>query len=357
MRIPLSNISMNGSETRAVGEACAAGLISGTGPAVREFEQLIGRRAARAHVVATGSGTLALEVLLLALGVGPGDEVIVPAWTFVAPAAAVRRVGAIPVLCDVDIDTWTVDPQAARSAITPATKAIIAVSLLGHAAKIDELLETGVAVIEDAAQAHGGTYMGRPSGSLGLASVFSFHANKSISTGEGGCVAMDDEDLAEQVRLIVNHGMTSARPYWHDVVGTNARMSNLAAAFGVAQAQRWTELTRGRQQVAARYRSELSSTSITHRPVADWVVEGSWIHVVRVADRDAVVDHLRRKGIDARPTWPALSELPAYRVFARSSCSVAAELSRSTLMLPTWAGMGVDVQSEVISELQSAAAR
>jgi perosamine synthetase len=229
--VPLSRVTLSDLERTFAHAAVDSGWISGTGGYVRDFEQGLAARLGRRHVVAVGNGTLALELALLALEIGPGDEVIVPALTFVAPAAAVRAVGATPVFADVTAESWTVDPARAAELVTPRTRAVVAVDLLGHPCDADSLAALGVPLVEDAAQAHGALYRGRPAGSLGVVSTFSFHANKTVSTGEGGCLATDDPGLAERARLIANHGMTAARPYWHTVVGRNFRMTNVTAAI------------------------------------------------------------------------------------------------------------------------------
>lgn len=348
MRVPLSNVNHGRLEVKYVEEAAVAGMVSGTGPDVRALEQAIGARIGRSHVIATCNGTQSLVLLLAAMGIGPGDEVIVPAWTFVAPAAAVVAVGAAPVLVDVDPLTWTIDVDRAEEALTERTKAIIAVSLMGHPSDHDRLEKLGPPVVEDAAQSHGARYRGRSSGSLGIASTFSFHANKAIATGEGGCVATDDAELAERLRLHANHGMTTARPYWHDVAGTNARMANLVAAFGRGQVERWDDLVEGRIRVAQRYRGALAHAGLEHRPAAPYADVTCWLHAVRSTERDALVAALRGRGIDARATWTALSRLPVYQRFAPRPCPHAEALAREVLWLPTWAGMEDHLVDEVV---------
>ena len=247
--VPLSSIELGPEEIRLVEEAIHTGWVSSTGPNVLEFEKLLAKRAGRQYAVAVANGTLALELVLRALGIGPGDEVIVPALTFVAPAAVVATVGAHPVFVDVSPESWTLDPAGLAHARTPKTRAVIAVDVLGHPADYDAIASAlpGIPVIEDAAEAHGATYRGRPVGSMGIAATFSFHANKTISTGEGGAVVSDDLGLVEHMRLLMNHGMTKERPYYHEVVGHNFRMTNVTAAIGVGQVNRWDELHSGPQ--------------------------------------------------------------------------------------------------------------
>lgn len=354
--VPLSAPALGDLERRYLLEAFDSGWISGTGPFVRLFEERLASRAERAHAVSVNSGTAALEAVLQALGVAAGDEVIVPALTFAAPAAAVLNLRASPVLCDIDPVAWTLDPVAAGKLVTPRTRAVIAVDLLGHPADFDALADLGVPVIEDAAQAHGAAYRGRPAGTHGVASVFSFHANKAVSTGEGGCVVTDDGELARRVRLIANHAMTPDRPYRHDMPGRNLRMTNLTAAIGAAQVERWDELVSARNAVAAQYTELLAGCAARPRPAAPWADPSCWLFAVTSRDRDAVVAHMADEGIDARAIWPPLSELPLYAGRAPIPCPVAAEVSATTLWLPTWAHMPRHDIRRVAGALRSALA-
>jgi perosamine synthetase len=353
MRIPLSTIAFGEREARYVQEAVSAGWISGTGPFIDAFERELARRTSRAHAVAVNSGTSALELCILALGIGPGDEVLVPALTFAAPASAVISAGAVPVLCDIDMDSWTIDVARARALVTHRTRAVIGVSLLGHPCDFDALAELNLPVIEDAAQAHGASYKGRPSGSLGLLSVMSFHANKAITSGEGGCVLTDDSGLADAARLLANHGMRPGRPYYHEVAGRNFRMTNLTAAIGLAQAERWDELVAGRADVARHYDRLLSGIPVGSRPRAAWATPSWWLYVLRTERRDHLVRLLRDQQIDARALWPSLDTLPVFACGARAEYPVARAVSQSAMWLPTWHGMPARTIAEVADAVHS----
>lgn len=339
MRIPLSSVELSQLERGYAKDAIDTCWISGTGAYLTRFESSLAQRIGRKHVIAVANGTVALELALLARGIGPGDEVIVPALTFVAPAAAVRAVGALPVFADITEESWTIDPEIVRRLITPKTKAVIAVDVLGHPCDFDSLRRLGVPVIEDAAEAHGALYRGRPAGSFGEVSTFSFHANKTITTGEGGCVATDDDSLAEAMRLIGNHGMTKERPYWHPVVGHNFRMTNVAAAIGLGQVERWDEMVAARNRVARRYDELLGERIVRRRPVASWAAEACWLYTVTATGREAVIRFLRDRGIDARAIWTALPDLPVYRESLRGDYGVARRIAGTALWLPTWAHM------------------
>lgn len=355
MDIPLSSVSLTDRERAYAFDAINTGWISSSGAYVKRFEDALSARVGRSQVIACTNGTLALEIVLRAIGLQRGDEVIVPALTFVAPAAVVKALGGVPVLADIDPQTWTLDPSSVMERVTPRTKAVIAVDLLGHPADYDALVPTlsayGIFVIEDAAEAHGASYKGKQVGSFGVASCFSFHANKTISTGEGGCVATHHERLAKQVRLLVNHGMTPDRPYWHDVVGTNARMTNITAAIGVGQVERWDELVEARQRVA-RWYDERLPVELKRRPVAAWATEATWLYTVTHPERDRIVAHLRSRGIDARALWTALCDLPLYG--DGTPCPVARRVAREAFWLPTFADLTLAQVETVIDALYEA---
>lgn len=356
MKIPLSSVKLMPNAVELVKEALQSGWISGTGEYVTRFEHDLAERVNRAHAVACSNGTLALEIALRALDIGPGDGVIVPALTFVAPAAAVRAIGAKPVFVDVTEESWTINPS-----IDPYGdyEAIIAVDLLGHPFDCNTLMRCteGCPIIEDAAEAHGAWYEGLRVGSLGDVSTFSFHANKTITTGEGGAILTDDPELAQKIRLRVNHGMSPDRPYWHDVVGTNARMTNLTAAIGVGHVYHWNELVEARNLVARKYDERLrdlfQNTELYRRPVAAWATEACWLYTVAHPNRQPIIDALRSRGIDSRPIWTALCDLPLYRESCQGEYPVARKIATEAFWLPTWAGMpdsAIDEVCEVIHD-------
>jgi perosamine synthetase len=339
-RVPLSAVDLHDAERAYVNSAVESGWISGTGPFVHQFETRLADRIQRPYVIAVANGTLALELALRALDVGPGDEVIVPVLTFAAPALSVLAVRASPILVDVSPASWTLCPHRVAEAITARTRAIIAVDVLGHPADYDALTGLGVPVIEDAAEAHGAHYKGAPVGSFGDIAIFSFHANKAIATGEGGCVATDSAELADRMRLIANHGMHPDRPYVHEIVGRNYRMTNVVAAIGLGQLDRWDELIGNRKRVSSAYERLLEGTGCLPRPVADWADYSCWLHTVQAANRDEIVAMVRRHGVDARAIWPLLSTQPLFGVTDRSF-SVAEAIADTAFWLPTYSGLTV----------------
>lgn len=352
--IPLSSVSIGPEEIKNVTEAIQTGWISSTGKYVADFEKALAVIIRRQHALAVTNGTVALEVVLRAMGIGPGDEVIVPALTFVAPAAAVATVGALPVLAEVTEESWTLDVQDVSRQITPRTKAIIAVDLLGHPCDYDALQSVAgaIPIIEDAAQAHGASYKGKPVGSFGLASTFSFHANKAIATGEGGAVLSDSKELMELLWLYANHGMTKEKPYYHEIVGHNFRMTNLTAAIGFGQLHRWDELTFARNRIAALYDKYLKDVkNIYRRPVTGWAGESCWLYAVGISGgkKESVLKAFREEKIDSRAIWTALPDLPIYAKGVKGNYPTARRLSSEVIWLPTSAVM-TNEQVERVSE-------
>lgn len=350
--VPLCTTSLKGNEAAYVNAALEDGMISSTGSFVSRFEAAVAAKIGVRHVMATASGTSALELLLRAMDVGPGDEVIVPAFSFASPALAVALVGAVPIFADVSAETWTLDPAAVKQALSPRTKAVIAVDVLGHPCDFDALMAFGVPVIEDAAEAHGATYKGRPAGSCGTASIFSFHANKTVTCGEGGCVATDDTGLADRVRQLNWFGMDPDRRYWHTAIGGKYRMTNLVAAVGLAQVERWDDLVEGRNRTAAHYDRVLQGLPLQRRPVAAWAGEAVWLYTVATDKREGLLRACETNGIDARALWPDLPSSPAFAAFDPAYCPRARAIADIALWLPTWADMPVDVIDHVAHALK-----
>jgi perosamine synthetase len=244
--IPIAEPWLGAKERRLLDECARSGWVSSKGKFVDQFEKMFARYCGVKYGIATSSGTTALHLALACLGIGPGDEVIVPTLSFIATANVVTYCGAKPVFVDSLGDTWNLDPAAIEKAVTRRTRAIIVVHLFGHPAHMHEVCaiaaKHGLHVIEDACEAHGSEYRGARVGSLGTMGCFSFYGNKIITTGEGGMVVTDDESLADKARLLRDHGMSKTRKYWHAHVGFNYRMTNLQAALGVAQMERIKEV-------------------------------------------------------------------------------------------------------------------
>jgi len=340
--IPVSEPDIGELELRYVTEAVRSGWVSSIGPFVDRFEAQFARFCGVKHAIAVSNGTTALHVALLALGVGPGDEVIIPDLTFVATGNAVLYCGAKPVLADVSPDTWCIDPAAVERAITPRTKAVLPVHLYGHPADMDAILALArprnIAVIEDAAEAHGAKYRGRMVGGIGDIGCFSFYGNKILTTGEGGMVTTNDDHLASRVRFLKDHAMDPHRRYFHPEVGYNYRMTNLQAALGCAQLERAEELLAKRRRVMDAYREALSGLDgVQLNPRAPWAEPVPWM-VCLVQDRvptNVLAARLREHGIDTRPFFVPMHELPAFRCSHRLADSASRMLATRGLNLPS----------------------
>ncbi len=251
---------------------------------------------------------------------------------------------------DISPTSWTIDPESAAGLITSRTRALLAVDLFGHPCDYEQLRGLGLPLIEDAAEAYGAEYKGRPVGSLGLVSALSFHANKVVSTGEGGCVATDDSSLAERVRLLNNHGINARGSCWQVVPGYNRRMTNLTAAIGLGQLERSSELMAARRRVASAYDAALQGLPITRRPVETWATESVWLYTAWSKNRNGILRSCHQAGVDARPVWPVLPDMPAFAdpSYVRCPVPVARSVSAGSFWLPTWSGMPEDVLDQVI---------
>jgi perosamine synthetase len=334
--------------------AFRSGWISSLGEFIDRFESGFARLCGVRSAVAVSNGTAALHLALLAAGVRPDDEVIVPAFTFVATAAAVRHAGATPVFVESEPGIGTIDPKAVAMAITPRTKAIIPVHLFGHPADMDPILELSrtkrLVVIEDGAEAHGAKYKGRVVGSMGHMAIFSFYGNKIITTGEGGAVVTNDPILEERVRFLKDHAMDRHRRYWHPEIGFNYRMTNLQAAIGCAQTERFAELIAKRGRIIELYREVFLGTGLIINPSKAWAEPVPWLVTallpdgVRRDDRDELIRQLGQKGIDSRPYFHLLTAMPPYAPFRRVGLNEGSPLPNSEnisargLILPsvTW---------------------
>jgi perosamine synthetase len=333
---------MTGHEFRSLLDAFISGWISSKGPYVQKFEEDFSRFVGVRHGVAVSNGTVALHLALVALGIGPGDEVIVPDLTFAATINAVLYCGATPVIVDVDRQTWCMALGSVKRASTAQTKAIIPVHLYGRPAEIGPITDfarsRGIAVVEDCAEAHGARYGGRVVGQFGDVACFSFYANKIVTTGEGGMCLTDSEDLAKSLRVLRDHGMSPDRSYWHERVGYNYRMTNLQAAIGQSQLWRVNEVLQRNAGIAALYHEALAGIQGVRFPPAmpDEYEPVVWMACVQVpADKRLPLMRAAHEAkIETRPFFHPLSSLPPYGRYARA-CPNSIELSATGVNLPT----------------------
>ncbi len=312
--IRLARPDVGEAELQAVAEVLASGQLT-MGPKVGEFERLLAAAVGTRDAVAVANGTAALHLALLALGVGPGDEVIVPAYTFPASANAVRLCGADAVLVDVDPETFVVDVAAVTAAITPRTRAVMAVHLFGRPVDWNALraaVPDAIAILEDAAGALGARSQGRPCGSLGVAGCLSFHPRKIVTTGEGGAVTTNDPAVADVVRRLRHHGIATDGSADIAVPGFNYRLADVLCALGIPQLERLEQLLAGRERAAAWYTERLDG--VVGTPSAGPGDRHGWqAYVVRVDRRDEILSALRSEGIEVQIGTYALDPLGAYR--------------------------------------------
>ena len=340
--IPVSRPVLGKEEAEAVGKVMESGMIA-QGQVVAEFERSFASYCGVKHAVATSNGTTALHAALLAAGIGPGDEVIVPSFTFIATATSVSMCGARPVFADVDDRTFTLDPASAEGLITPKTRAVMGVHLFGQPFDIPALTgicrEHNLLLIEDAAQAHGSTFRGRKLGSFGALACFSFYATKNMTTGEGGMVTTDDPDLADRVRLLINHGQKEK--YLHTALGYNYRLTDMGAAMGLVQLGKLDGMN-ARRAANAKYldRSFRCPGLVTPhlRPDSTHVYHQYVLKVEKSSKlpRDGLMEALAAQGIGTAVHYPRpVHDQPLYRgQQGKDPCPVSSRLASSVLSLP-----------------------
>jgi perosamine synthetase len=341
--IPIAEPLLGDKELAYVIACVKSGWISSLGEYVRTFENRFAEYCGVRYGVATFNGTVALHLLAATLNLGPGDEVIMPSLTYVATANAIAYTGAKPVFVDSERDTWNIDPDTVAEAITPQTKAIIAVHLYGHPANMEPLRATADAhnllLLEDAAEAHGACYKGQRVGGLSDAAIFSFYGNKIITTGEGGILVTNNEEWAKRAFFLENQGRYSDNPYWHPEIGYNYRMTNVQAAIGLAQLERIDQMLAIRRRNAAHYNQRLAEVpGLTLPPQVEWAENVYWMYSVIIEDefgptRDEVQARLREAGIETRSFFYPLHTLPMYNT--GQSLPVAEDLGRRGLNLPS----------------------
>lgn len=364
--IPVNEPLLNGNEKKYLCECIDTGWISSEGPFVKEFEEKMSTSVNRKYGIAVANGTAALEVAVRALGIQPGDEVIMPSFTIISCAMAVSKLGAVPVLVDSDLYTWNMNVDEIEEKITAKTKAIMVVHIYGLPVDMHKVMEIakkhGVKVIEDAAEMHGQTYDGIPCGSFGDISTFSFYPNKHITTGEGGMIVTDDEDLAEKCRVLRNLCFQKEVRYVHEEISDNYRFTNLQAAVGLAQLERLQEFVDRKRKMGAYYTEQFKDMEGVILPqektaCADniyWVYGMVLKEKYTVTNRE-IVKMLAAEGIGARTFFWCMHEQPVYMkegLFSNKSYPNAEYLARKGFYIPSGLALTQEQMEEVVNKVK-----
>ena len=346
-RISIANPVFNGNEKKYLNECIDTGWVSANGRFIEEFEKKFAEFCGVKYAIACSNGTVSLHLIMLGLGIGPGDEVIMPTLTYIATANVVRYCGATPIFVDSLEDTFNMDPSKIEEKITEHTKAIMPVHLYGLACDMDPIMEIankyGIPVIEDAAEAHGAEYKGRKVGSFGLASSFSFFGNKIITSGEGGMVTTDDEKLYKKMKLLKGQAVSPEKKYWHIAVGYNYRMTNMQAAIGLGQLENISWHMEQRKRIADLYEKFLGNYKdyLVLQVEPDNCKHVYWMSNVILQDkvkkeRDQVMKEMEACNIEMRPLFYPMHIMPPY--YDESvHCPVAEKISSRGISLPSHA--------------------
>ncbi|KIC94686.1 aminotransferase DegT [Flavihumibacter solisilvae] len=366
--IPVNEPLLNGNEKKYLNECIDTGWISSEGPFIKAFEEKMAARVGRKYGIAVSNGSVALDAAILALGIGKGDEVIMPAFTIISCAAAIVRAGAVPVLVDSDPEDWNMDVTQIEAKITPNTKAIMVVHIYGLPVNMKAVMEIadkhGLRVIEDAAEQHGQTYNGKPIGSFGDISTFSFYPNKHITTGEGGMIVTDSEELAEKCRSLRNLCFIPEKRFLHHELGHNFRMTNMQAALGLAQLERLDEFVSIKRTMGKKYTGILKNQpGIQLPPESNEDAENIyWVFGVVLDDSipfdaETAMKKLGSMKIGTRPFFWPMHEQPVFQkmgLFAGESYPIAERIARRGFYLPSGLALktgDIDIVCKAVAEI------
>ncbi len=366
--IPVNEPLLNGNEKKYLNECIDTGWISSEGPFVKKFEEQFASRIRRKYGVAVSNGSTALDVVMMALGIGSGSEVIMPTFTIISCAAAIVRTGAKPVLVDSDPLTWNMDINQIEKKITSKTRAIMVVHIYGLPVDMDPILtlaeKYGLQIIEDAAEMHGQTYKDRPCGSFGDISTFSFYPNKHITTGEGGMIVTDDDTLAERCRSLRNLCFHPQRRFVHYELGYNFRMTNLQAALGIAQLERLDEFVVRKRKMGKRYTELLADIPSLQLPLSkiDYAENIYWVYGIILKDdvpfdAQEAMRRLANHNIGTRPFFWPMHEQPVFQkmgIFKGEIYPVAEYLARRGFYIPSGLAITneqIDAVAKIIQEV------
>ena len=365
--IPVNEPLLNGNEKKYLCECIDTGWISSEGPFVKLFEEKMSSSVNRKYGVAVSNGTAALEVAMQAIGIQKGDEVIMPAFTIISCAMAVTKLGGKPVLVDSDPHTWNIKVEEIEKKITHKTKAILVVHLYGLPVEMDKILDLAkryhLKVVEDAAEMHGQTYRGKPCGSFGHISTFSFYPNKHVTTGEGGMVVTDDEELANRCKLLRNLCFRQDMRYVHDEISDNYRFTNLQAAVGLAQLERLVEFVEKKRQIGKFYTEHLSDVRGIQLPVSktEYADNIYWVYGI-VLDKEInytnreITKLLASKGIGTRTFFWCMHEQPVYKeqgLFDGERYEKGEYLARKGFYIPSGLALTTEQMKAVVAAVRN----
>lgn len=359
VKYPVYQPLLGGNEKKYVNECIDSTWISSKGKFIADFESKFSKYISVKHSTAVSNGTVAIHLALIALGIGPGDEVIVPTFTYIASVNAIVYTGAKPVFVDSLEDTWQMDSKDVLKKVTPNTKAIMAVHLYGYPCEMDSLVsickDKNIFLIEDCAEAFGTYYKGKHVGTFGDISTFSFFGNKTITTGEGGMVVTNDDTLYDRSVHFKGQGLAKHRQYWHDVVGYNYRMTNICAAIGLAQLERADDIIKKKRDIAKWYKENLSNLPLSMLWETSEKVNSFWMITVSLNDsgkRDSLREFLAQKGIETRPTFYPVHTMPMYsHKYERHS--IAEKLGWSGMNLPSYPELTLENVKEICGYIKS----
>jgi len=357
--IPVYRPDLSGNERLYAIECIDSSWISSIGVFVDRFEHAVAEATGAAHAIAVCNGTVALHLALHTLGLGPGDEVIVPSFTYIASVNAIVQTGATPVFAESSQSDWLIDVEDVAKRIMPRTKAILPVHLYGHACNMIPLRllaeRHGLVIVEDCAEALGTTLCGQHVGTFGDCGTFSFFGNKTVTTGEGGMVITNDAKLASRLRQTKGQGQSMTRRYWHEIIGFNYRMTNLAAAIGTAQMERLPAILQRKREIAAMYRRLLASAPVVFQQPLPDTLGSDWLVSMLLPegiDRELLMSTLLSQGIETRPVFYPAHYMPMYE--SALSLPIAESIASRGVSVPSYPGLTEEDIARVVTALKSA---
>ena len=341
MNIPIYRPFVAKNTAKYVNQCLEENWISSKGRFIQDFQDSFSEYLGVSHSSTVTNGTVALHLALLSLGIGSGDEVIVPNFTYIASVNAIAYVGAKPVFVDADEQSWNLDTSMIEKKITQNTKAIMAVHIYGNPSNMRDILDIckrkNLFLIEDAAEALGATYDSRKIGSFGDISTFSFFGNKTITSGEGGMVVTNDRTLFERIEFLKNQAASQEKVYWHEEIGFNYRMTNVTAAIGLSQLEEISSILERKQLIADLYKRELAATDLIFQSELDDSINSNWmvgILLPKDKSRDSLINYLKENNIETKPFFYPVTQMPQYK--SKIQYPVSEVLSRSGLYLPSY---------------------